>query len=162
MGAKPKPRELRVATDRVPGKVSSNGTKYSTTLVPARNDGWVCPVPPESLGSRGLTEWEKTWTAGFWLKPEMDYHHVMILARAYDDLTQFRKKVAEDGLISTGYAGQDVAHPLIAEVRKCETMILKVLSDLGFSPTARARLGVQEAKAQSALMDLKKRAEDNR
>ena len=112
------------------------------------------PVTPADLGDRGVTEWEKVWDAGFWLKPDQDYHWVEMIARAYDDIETFRSRVQLDGLVVTGYNGQPAAHPLIAEIRKCESVIQKCLQVLGFSPTDRARLGLAEAKARSALQDL--------
>jgi P27 family predicted phage terminase small subunit len=121
--------------------------------VKSRPDHTV-PVPARPLTGRGLEEWEKVWTAGFWLKRDQDYPWVEMIARAYSDIEVFRAKVEEDGLVVQGYAGQMTAHPLIAEIRKCETTIQKCLSILGFSPSDRARLAITEAKAQSALLDM--------
>jgi P27 family predicted phage terminase small subunit len=114
----------------------------------------VAPIAPRGLHYRGQTEWHKVWTAGFWLKPDQDYAWVEQIARAYDDMERFRKRVEEDGLVQRGSLGQPVAHPLIAEIRKCEDTIRKCLSTLGFSPTDRARLGIAEAKAQTMIQDL--------
>ena len=108
------------------------------------------PVTPFDLKDRGVTEWEKVWDAGFWLKPDQDYHWVEMIARAYDDIDIFRQAVREEGLTVRGYNGQTVAHPLIAEIRKAEALIQKCLQVLGFSPTDRAKLGIAEAKARMA------------
>lgn len=112
------------------------------------------PVTPLDLRDRGVTEWEKVWDAGFWLHPDKDYHWVEMIARAYDDMDTFRQQVQEDGLVVRGYNGQQAAHPLIAEIRKCEQTIQKCLSVLGFSPTDRAKLGLAEAKARGQLQKL--------
>jgi P27 family predicted phage terminase small subunit len=109
------------------------------------------PRAPRGLARQGRTEWQKVWTAGFWLKEDQDYHWVEQIARAYDDIASYREKVEEVGLIVTGYNGQDAANPLIAEIRKCEATIRTCLSILGFSPTDRAKLGIAEAKARNAL-----------
>lgn len=112
------------------------------------------PEPAIELSGRAQREWDNIWTAGFWLKREQDYHWVEMIAKAYRDMEVFQAKVDEDGLVVTGYAGQVVAHPLIAEIRRCEAMIQKCLSILGFSPTDRAKLAIREAEARSALQKM--------
>ena len=112
------------------------------------------PELPEGIEGKGVEEWVKVWTAGFWLKRDQDYHWVAMIARAYQDIATFRERVNEDGLVVTGYAGQVVAHPLIAEIRKCEATIQKRLQVLGFSPTDRAKLAIVESQAQNALQQM--------
>lgn len=112
------------------------------------------PELPEGIEGKGVEEWVKVWTAGFWLKRDQDYHWVAMIARAYQDIATFRERVNEDGLVVTGYAGQVVAHPLIAEIRKCEATIQKCLQVLGFSPTDRAKLAIVESQAQNALQQM--------
>jgi P27 family predicted phage terminase small subunit len=80
-----------------------------------------------------------------------------MIAQAYDEITAFREQIAQDGLVVTGYNEQMVAHPLLKEIRAAQSVIVKALSTLGFSPTDRARLGIQEAQARSALLDLQAR-----
>jgi P27 family predicted phage terminase small subunit len=112
------------------------------------------PPVPEGLGERGTVEWRKIWTAGKWLWPDQDYAWVEQVARAYDDLATYRATVAVEGLTVEGYNGQTVAHPLIREMRACEDTIRKCLSQLGFSPTDRARLKLTELKGASELQKL--------
>ena len=50
--------------------------------------------------------------------------------------------------------GMTVANPLISEIRKAEDTIRKCLSQLGFSPTDRARLKLTELKGASELQRL--------
>lgn len=116
---------------------------------------------PRGLGAAGRREWHKVWDAGPWLNPSQDYHWVEQIARAYDDIAVYRRKIEADGLIQEGYAHQVVAHPLIAEVRRCEQTIRACLSVLGFSPSDRARLGLAEVKRQSALEDLIQKSRSN-
>lgn len=111
------------------------------------------PQMPAGLGVRGALEWEKIWQAGRWLWPDQDYAWVEQVARAYDDLAIFRAEVGGN-LTVEGYNGQMTAHPLIAEMRKCEDTIRKCLSQLGFSPTDRARLKLTELKASKTAQDL--------
>jgi P27 family predicted phage terminase small subunit len=112
------------------------------------------PEAPVGLGDRGLVEWGKIWAAGRWLWPDQDYAWVEQTARAYDDLQTYRAVVSQEGLTVEGYAGQTTAHPLISEMRKCEDTIRRCLSQLGFSPTDRARLKLTELKASKTAQDL--------
>ena len=113
------------------------------------------PVAPDNLDDRGLAEWEKIWSAGFWLSETQDYHWVLAIAHAYDEIEEYRAKIKTDGLIQRGSMGQVIAHPLIASIRAAEATIMKALSMIGFSPTDRARLGLAEVKRQSALAELR-------
>ena len=119
------------------------------------------PQMPRGLKTRGKREWLKIWASGPWLNPDHDYAWVEQIARAYDDIDVFRRKIEEDGLVVRGSLGQPVAHPLVAEVRKCEQTIRQCLSIIGFSPTDRARLGLAEIKRETALQDMISKARAN-
>lgn len=128
-----------------------------------RKRGDAAPEPPEGLGVRGLQEWNKVWAEGFWMNEAADYHWVLMIAQAYDEITAFREQIAIDGMTVQGYKNDMVvAHPLIKEIRTAQMLIIKCLSVLGFSPTHRAALGIQEAQARSALLDLQAKMRGNR
>lgn len=112
------------------------------------------PEPPGILTGRGLEEWNNIWKAGYWLKEDQDFYWVEMIALAFMDMEEYREMVQEKGLITKGYAGQDAANPLIAEIRKCEATIQKCLSILGFSPSDRARLAITEVKMASTLQQM--------
>lgn len=109
------------------------------------------PEPPSELTGRGLSEWTKVWSAGWWLVRDQDYPWVEMICHAYMDIESWRETVKEEGLVVTGYAGQPAAHPLIAEIRKSEQTIQKCLQVLGFSPTDRAKLVIKQKEARDAL-----------
>jgi P27 family predicted phage terminase small subunit len=154
-GRPPKPIERKRLTGRTPDTDSGGRPLPAVRAAIVKTE--VIPVPPDDLGDRGLTEWGRIWTAGnSWLAPEQDYHWVGMVARAYDDIEQFRVKVKADGLIQFGSMGQVIAHPLIGEIRKCEAVIMKCLSTLGFSPSDRARLGLAEVQTASKLQQMMK------
>lgn len=117
------------------------------------------PKTPANLGKRGKIEWFAIWDNGPWLHPAEDYRWVSLVAENYDRIEAFEAKIKETGLIlhAGGYNGQDVANPLLKEIKSCEQVIMKALSMLGFSPTDRARLGLAEIKRQSGLQDLQNR-----
>jgi P27 family predicted phage terminase small subunit len=152
MGRPPKPVEKIRATQR-DSKHKADGREIAVPEYELQRRVQV-PVPPDELADRGLSEWEKIWLAGYWLSDEQDYHWVAVIAHAYDEITEYRAKIREDGLIQTGSMGQVIAHPLIGEIRRAESAIMKALSMIGFSPTDRARLGLAEVKRQQGLAEL--------
>ena len=135
-----------------------NGT---VAIPPAAAGAVAIPRRPTGLADRGRREWPKIWAAGAsWLQADQDYPWIEQVCRAWDDIAEYRKLIKADGLVQTGSQGQPVAHPLIAEVRRCEDTIRKCLAEIGFSPAARARLGLAQAKTASKLDELAaKRAE---
>ncbi len=159
-GRPPKPYERIRATARNDTH-KANGTALvkSEYTIEKRIDA---PPIPRGLQRHGKMEWRKIWASGPWLNPEQDYPWVEMIARNYDDIDTFRKRVEEDGLVVKGYAGQVVAHPLLAEIRKCEDTIRRCLSILGYSPTDRARLGLAEVKRQTALQEFLNKSADHR
>lgn len=112
------------------------------------------PEPPATITGRGLEEWEKVWTAGWWLVRDQDYHWVEMIAQAYSDIEEWRKEVKATGLIVEGYNGQMAANPLIKSINQAQQTIMKALSILGFSPTDRAKLMIKQAEAQDALQQM--------
>jgi P27 family predicted phage terminase small subunit len=159
------PLERQIESARGDGQ-RPGGHRIKGDLVPT-NQGRVVRLPPPpaplDLKERGQTEWDKIWSAGeVWLHPNEDYHWVEQIAHAYDDIDAFRDEIKRTGLIIKGYAGQQVANPLLKEIRDAENVIRKCLSILGFSPTDRARLGLAEIKVQSGLAELQTRINNKR
>jgi P27 family predicted phage terminase small subunit len=152
-GRPPKPIE-RIKVNARNETHKANGSE----LVPAKYQmqprGVQIPVAPDDLHDRGMTEWEKIWSAGYWLSVEQDYHWVAMITTSYDEIDVYRRVILEEGITVQGIHGVLIAHPLIAEIRKAQATIMKCLSLLGFSPTDRARLSLGEVKQASALADL--------
>ena len=151
-GRPPKPRERIAATAR-----SSTRKANGAEIVPAQYKlpaAVVIPCASLDLGERGQAEWEKIWSAGFWLSPDQDYHWVEMIAAAYDEIEMYRATVRAEGLTVAGIHGTQIAHPLIGEIRKAQNVIIKCLSQLGFSPTDRARLAIADVKLKDAAVSL--------
>lgn len=153
-GRPPKPVERIRATSR-DAHHKADGRELVVPEHQLAASGGKIPVAPDELDERGLREWEHIWSSGPWLSVEQDYHWVLAIAHAYDEITEYRAKIKADGLIQRGSMGQVIAHPLIASIRAAEGTIMKSLSMIGFSPTDRARLGLAEVKRQSALQELR-------
>jgi len=157
-----KPIERQRAVAKGDGITPGHEKIHTGQIIPRHNR--VIPAAPQELGERGTLEWYRVWESGItWLHPDEDYHWIEQIARAYDDIAEFRAKIDETGLIVKGYTKDMlVANPLIKEVRQLEATIRKCLSMLGFSPTDRARLGIAEVKLQSNLQDLQSKTRKNR
>lgn len=144
----------------------ANQRKPRGVVAVAATDGGMVAVPrrPVGLAQRGQREWVNIWVAGAsWLLPDRDYHWIEQIARAYDEIQEYRRLIRADGRVQHGSQGQPVAHPLIAEVRRLEDRIDKNLAELGLSPTAAARLGLAVVKTESKLDELAaKRADRER
>lgn len=151
MPAQPVPIEVHLAR-------SQNGKTLGGREIEVRDVSGIArlepPPPPPSLGARGSEEWQKIWEAGPWLWPNADYAWVEQVAKAYDELEGFEAEIAVMGLTVEGYNGQTVANPLIREKRALQDLIRKCLSELGFSPSARARLHLTDLKSQKMAKDL--------
>lgn len=102
------------------------------------------PEPPAALGLEGLTLWRQAWSeAVVWLSPETDMRAVVEAAFLVDDVAAARKRYRA----TTDPAD---ARSLVGLSKS----LSEALSGLGFNPTARARLGVAEVRAQSSLESL--------
>lgn len=150
-GRPPKPLEQIKATAR-----DSKHKADGRSLVPRveLQVDHTIPSVPEGITGRGELEWDRIWSAGWWLARDQDHYWVEMVARAYMEIEEYREYIKGNGLITKGYAGQDAANPMIAEIRKCEANIQKCLQVLGFSPTDRARLMIETQKAKSALQEM--------
>ena len=155
-GRPPKPLELKRLSVKGDGRTPGNRKMEEPKMVIQRVE--EVPEPPANLEATGLVEWAKVWTAGHWLLPEQDYHWVAAIASAYDEIDHYRARIEADGLIQRGSMGQVIAHPLISEVRKCQALIMKCLSEIGFSPSARAKLNLAEVERSNGLADLMAKA----
>lgn len=152
MPAQPVPMEVMLAR-------SSNGKTLGGRELEINDTSKMAPVKappmPDGLAERGRSEWCKIWNSGKWLWPEQDYAWVEQIARSYDLIDMFREQIAEDGPMVPGYRpGMMVAHPLFAEIKRAEATIQKCLSQIGFSPTDRARLKLVEAQGDVELSKL--------
>lgn len=104
------------------------------------------PEPPEDLGLDGRRLWARAWQeAVVWLAPQSDMESVEQACRLVDDLAVARElwRTTRDpvhGRMVATFAKELASH----------------LSNLGFTPTARTRLGVAEVKAISRLDALRR------
>lgn len=104
------------------------------------------PDAPEELNLDGRRLWQRVWQEGLtWISPHSDMEAVEQACRLVDDLavarTRYRAtREPADGRMVATFAEQ----------------LRGLLSDLGFNPTARTRLGVAEVKVVSKLERLRR------
>lgn len=99
------------------------------------------PEPPVEMGLDGRRLWAQAWgTAITWLSPASDLEQVTQACTLVDDIARARARYRA----TTDPADARAVVALSKELQAA-------LSALGFTPTARARLGVAEVKAASAL-----------
>lgn len=147
-GRPPKPVEVRRRTGN-PGKRAL--PVPVTVLPPAPRDG---PPAPAGLGTAGKQYWPLVWQAGAaWLSPALDLPLIEEVCRLADEITGHRADLAKYGRLIeepivtpmgdvAGY--RLVANPALMSLRRAEESRRRGLIELGFSPTARARLGLAQ------------------
>jgi P27 family predicted phage terminase small subunit len=120
------------------------------------------PPVPVTLRGSGRERWAAVWSAP-WLSPDLDVPVVQRVCELEDEIAEMRREIAEDGLTSVEpiasasgrvIGERKVPNGLLKSLRDAEKMSEAWLTSLGFTPTARARLGLAEVKARSALAEL--------
>lgn len=153
VGRPPKPVEKR----RAQGAQGLPAAPSPGEGLPGMGDS--VPSPPQ-LGADGVELWNTLWTAGSrWLSPESDFTMMKMLCNAVDEMEQLRRSILLDQYprFYTTANGQVVTHPVVKQVQELRMQITTWLSSLGFSPSDRARLGLQEVRTADVLDDLAKR-----
>lgn len=137
-GRPPKPTELKRRLGQLPPEPDDKVIKLP------RADG--IPPAPQTLGQEGLRLWQSCWDAAIiWLAPLSDSHAVERACQLADDLAMAR----------TAYENsKDPADGRLVVAFSHELGI--ALSQLGFDPTSRSRLGVEAIEAASKLDKLRR------
>lgn len=94
------------------------------------------PEPTRPLGSTGMVLWERCWLAGPWIDTAADLEAVLVLCEQADERAQLRARVIRDG---------DWRER--SGLRALDAQIAANLSALGFTPSDRARMGVDTSGA---------------
>jgi phage terminase small subunit len=147
-GRPPKPMEIKRRTGRTP-TTDSGGRKLpdfaDVVRLPQADD---MPDFPADLEMPGQDLWRRIWQDGItWISPKTDAQAAEEACRAADDVATARRRYRATtdpkdaaALVSLGKRLDDA------------------LSQLGFNPTARSRLGVAEVTRVSKLESLRRRA----
>ena len=139
----PKPVELKRRIGN-PGK-RALPRLASVTVLPAHN-GAGEPLRP--LGNEGRRMWDRIWASGgLWVSPATDSELVQLVCECMDERTALRLQVLR---------GSDWRDRVA--LRQLDRSINSMLSQLGFNPVERTRMGVAEVQAVSKLEAIQARA----
>lgn len=155
MGRPPKPIEVK----RRAGNPGKRALPAPVVALPAAVSP---PEPPDGLSAFGQQFWSDVWSRGAaWLTPALDLGTVELAARLFDDIAAYRQEIADRGrvieepILWQGEVVPDAVklapNPAVKMLREAERSLLAYLIDLGFTPTARAKLGLTTVKAESKL-----------
>ena len=146
VGNPPKPLEVR-------RKQGNPGKRAYPQLVEVGLVAQRVPRAPSTLKQSGKRTWKQLWTAGrIWLGPS-DEPAVRLTCEQADEVTALRRMA--------GRVDDPVKRLRFLRVlQESEKLLMQSLSSLGFTPTARARLGLvvaQAAETESRLDRFSKR-----
>lgn len=114
------------------------------------------PKPPASLGTEGRKAWRYLWGL-HWLVPERHSQVVTRYCRLQDLLAVAFEQVARDGLMVPGSQRQLRVHPAMAEVRLLSTECRLIETELGLTPAAESKAGVERELPPSRLLEMMRR-----
>lgn len=114
------------------------------TLEPARE----IPQPLRTLGTAGQSMWNRIWESGaVWLSPSTDIEYIQLMCEALDERQALRIQVLREG----SWRDRN-------QLRKLEAQLASMITEIGFTPAERTRLGVAEVKALGALEQMRANA----
>lgn len=157
-GRPAKPTERKRATGN-PGRRKLPGAPTPETAL-AVIDGDALPPPPAQLGPVGRLAWEHVWRGGRrHLSESQDSLLVARVAEKVELVARLNEWLGEDveRRWYTTANGQTVTHPAVKQLEQADAQLTAWLSLLGFTPSDRARLGLQEIRVADALDSFRRR-----
>lgn len=143
-GRPPKPIEQKRRTGRTPNTDSGGRPLPKLAEVVQLPQAEGLPDFPSDLEEPGRDLWRRLWQDGItWISPKTDAQAAEEACRAADDVAAARRRYRAT-------TDPKDATALVALGKRLDD----ALSQLGFNPTARSRLGVAEVKRVSALDEL--------
>lgn len=124
--------------------------------------GGNVPTPPETLGEHGRQLWNHVWVAGRqWLAVESDRTIVTLLCNAFDEHEEIRTKLltGEYARVYVHANGSPVTTPWVTQLKELRAQMTTWLSQIGFSPSDRSRLGLAEVRVRDELDELAQKRE---
>ena len=132
MGRPAKPLEVR--------RKAGNPGKQKLPQIIEIGRAPAAPPVPSHLKASGKKAWKNLWTAGrIWLG-ESDMLAVKLACEQADQVAALRRQ-------ASAIKRPELRLQFLYAIQKAESSYLSTLSQLGFTPTARARLGLVVAQA---------------
>lgn len=155
-GRPPKPVEQK--------RASGNPGHRPLPTAPLPGEGLTAssevPVAPTSLGDEGLILWSHVWDAGrSWLSPDSDRTLVTMLCEAHDEYCDIYRGL-KNGTYDRVYThsnGSIVTSPYVSQLKDLRVQMTAWLSEIGFSTSARSRLGLSEVRVRDEMDELERR-----
>ena len=107
----------------------------------------TAPKVPSHLKASGKKVWRSLWTSGHIWLGDSDMLAVKLAAEQADEIAALRRQ-------ASAIKRPELRLQFLYAVQKAESQYLATLTQLGFTPTARARLGLvvaQAAESESRL-----------
>lgn len=150
-----------------------NGNPSKKRLPPAPGPGaglvevgvGVVPVAPVGLGKVGVAAWVMLWSAGrAHLAEGHDSILVGLVCRGLNQIALLENFLGDDvgNRFYVTASGQILSHPAVKQIEVLDVHVTGWLSSLGFSPSDRARLGLQEVRTRNELDAYRERSERKR
>ena len=147
-GRRPKPVEQKIRL----GNLGKRKLPSRAEIVALPSLASAIPEPHRPLAKHGRELWERVWSSGAaWLRPALDGDLVLMACEMTDERTVLRQIVFSDRS----------AWRERRALREIDRHITSLLSQLGFSPTDRATLGIGEHK-QNDFANIRQRIETKR
>ena len=147
-GRRPKPVEQKIRIGNPGGRRLPKRADIVALPSLASN----IPDPHRTLGSHGRALWDRIWSSGAaWLRPALDGDIVLMACEMTDERTVLRQIVFTD---NSRWRDRRA-------LREIDRQITSLLSQIGFSPTDRATLGIGEHK-QHEFSKIRERIEAKR
>lgn len=158
-GGKAVPAERKRATGNPGKRKLAAAPTPDTALVVI--DGDHVPPAPTHLGPVGRLAWEYVWHGG--RRHLAESQDSLLIARVAEkvELVARLNEWLGDDVERRWYVtanGQVVTHPAVKQLEQADAQLTAWLSMLGFTPSDRARLGLQEIRVADALDAYRRRA----
>ena len=114
----------------------------------------VVPTVPEGFGLVGTSYWQVLWTGGRRHLSELHDTPLMTrLCKNFDKIAELELWLGKDveRRWYTSPNGQVVTHPAVKQVEHLDAQCTAHMSLMGFTPSDRARLGLQEIRVANEL-----------
>ena len=114
----------------------------------------VVPTVPEDFGLVGTSYWQVLWTGGRRHLSELHDTPLMTrLCKNFDKIAELELWLGGDveRRWYTSPNGQIVTHPAVKQVEHLDAQCTAHMSLMGFTPSDRARLGLQEIRVANEL-----------
>ena len=120
----------------------------------------VVPSVPEGFGLVGTSYWKVLWTGGRRHLSELHDTPLMTrLCKNFDKIAELELWLGKDveRRWYTSPNGQVVTHPAVKQIEQMDAQNTAWMSLMGFTPSDRARLGLQEIRVANELDQYRQR-----